>query len=92
MDQQKKVAWSDKSHSLLHHVDAQELIGHLGKKMAPGWMIKRGQAGDGCVVVWAMHGPAIHRDVTWTCTLCPNIVANHVHVLIETVFYNSSGL
>ena len=78
-EQWKKVAWSDESRFLLHHVDGRVRVRRLpGEHMAPGCTMGRRQAGGGSVMLWAMFcwetlGPAIHVDVTLTryfCTRC----------------------
>ena len=97
-EQWKKVAWSDESRFLLHHVDGQVCVHHLpGEHMAPGCTMGRRQAGGGSVMLWAMFcwetlGPAIHVDVTLTRTTYLSIVADHVHPFMETVFPDGCGL
>ena len=67
-EQWKKVAWSDESRFLLHHVDGRVRVRRLpGEHMAPGCTMGRRQAGGGSVMFWAMFcwetlGPAIHVD------------------------------
>ncbi|KAE8297395.1 Transposable element Tcb1 transposase Transposable element Barney transposase [Larimichthys crocea] len=76
-EQWKKVAWSD--------------VRRLpGKHMAQA-------GGGGSVMLWAMFcwetlGPVIHVDVTLTPTTYLNIVTDHVHPFMETVFPDGSGL
>ena len=54
-EQWKKVAWSDESRFLLHHVDGRVCVRHLpGEHMAPGCTMGRRQAGRGSVMLWAM--------------------------------------
>ncbi|KAK3559176.1 hypothetical protein QTP86_005072 [Hemibagrus guttatus] len=94
MEQWKKVAWSDESCFLLHHVDGLRRL--LGEHMAPGCTIGRRQACDGSVMLWAMFcwetlGP-IHVDVTLTRTTYLSIVTDHVHPFMETVFPDGYGL
>jgi len=46
-EQWKKVAWSDESCFLLHHVDAQVVVHHLpGEHMAPRCTMGRRKTGD----------------------------------------------
>ena len=96
--QWKKVAQSDESYFLLHHVDGQMHVHRLpGEHMAPGCTMGRRQAGRGGVMIWAMFfwenlGPAIHVDVTLTRTIYLSIVADHVHPFIETVFLDGCDL
>ena len=79
--QKVKVAWSDESCFLLHHVDGQVRVRVRrlpGEHMAPGCTMERRQAGRGSVMLFAMFywvilGPAIHVDATLTCTLLQNI-------------------
>ena len=84
MEQWKKVAWSDESRFLLHHVDGRVRVRLLpGEEMAPGCTMGRRQAGGGSVMLWTMFcwdtlGPGIHVDVTLTRTTYLNIVAEQV--------------
>uniref|UniRef100_A0A8P4G4M8 Transposable element Tcb1 transposase n=1 Tax=Dicentrarchus labrax TaxID=13489 RepID=A0A8P4G4M8_DICLA len=97
-EQWKKVAWSDESCFLLHHVDGQVRVRRLrGEHIAPGCSVDRQQVEGGVVMLWAMFcwetlGPAIHVDVTLTPTSYLDIVADHVHPFMETVFSDGSGL
>ncbi|ROL55318.1 Transposable element Tc1 transposase [Anabarilius grahami] len=67
-EQWKKVAWSDETCFLLHHVDGRVHVCRLpGEHMAPGCTMGRRQAGGGSVMLWPMFcwetlGPAIHVD------------------------------
>lgn len=54
-EQWKKVAWSDESRFLLHHVDGRVRVRRLpGEHMAPGCTMGRRRAGGGSVMLWAM--------------------------------------
>ncbi|KAK3528244.1 hypothetical protein QTP86_027960, partial [Hemibagrus guttatus] len=60
-----------------------------GEHMAPGCTMGRRRAGGGSVMLWAMFcwetlGPAIHVDITLTCTTYLNNAADHVHPFMET--------
>ncbi len=96
MEQCKKVAWSDESRFLLHHLDG--CVRRLpGEHMAPGCTMGRRQAGGGSVMLCAMFcwqtlGPVIHVDVTLTHTTYLSIVTDHVHLFMETVFPGGCGL
>ncbi|KAK3522147.1 hypothetical protein QTP70_026962 [Hemibagrus guttatus] len=84
MEQWKKVSWSDESCFLLHH-------------MAPGCTMGRRRAGRGSVMLWAMFcwetlGPAIHVDVTVTCSTYLSIAADHLHPFMETLFPDGCDL
>ena len=89
MEQLKKVAWSDESHFLLHHMDAQVCVRHLpGEHLAPGYTMGRRKAGGGSVMLWAIFcwetlGPAIHVDGTLTRTTYLNIGADLVHPFMK---------
>ncbi|MCI4385481.1 hypothetical protein PGIGA_G00050990 [Pangasianodon gigas] len=80
----KKVAWSDESRFLLHHLDSRVCVHRLpGEEMAPGCTMGRRQAGGGSVMLYAMFcwetsGPGLHVDVTLTRTTYQNIVADRV--------------
>jgi len=83
---------------LLHHVDGRVHVRRLPEEhMAPGCNMGGRQDGEGNVMLWAMFcwetlGPAIHVDVTWTCTTYLSIVADHVHPFMEMVFPGGCGL
>ncbi|KAK3533242.1 hypothetical protein QTP70_013655 [Hemibagrus guttatus] len=91
-EQWKKVAWSDESRFLLHHVDVQVCVRLLpGEHMAPGCTMGRRRAGGGSVLLWSVFcwetlGPAVHVDVTVTRSIYLSIVADHVHPFMETLF------
>jgi len=97
-EQWKKVAWSDESCFLLHHVDGRVCVRRLpGEHTAPGCTMGRRQAGGGSVMLWAMFfwetlGTAIHVDVTLTRTTYLSIVVDRVHPFMETVFPGGCGL
>ncbi|MCJ8748985.1 hypothetical protein PDJAM_G00170790 [Pangasius djambal] len=82
MEQWKKVAWSDESRFLLHHVDGRVRVRRLpGEETAPGCTMGRRRAGGGSVMVWAMFfwetsGPGVHVDVTVTRTTYLNTAAD----------------
>ncbi|KAK3560711.1 hypothetical protein QTP86_014737, partial [Hemibagrus guttatus] len=91
-EQWKKVAWSDESCFLLHHVDVRVRVRLLPEEhMAPGCTMGRRRAGGGSVLLWSMFcwetlGPAVHVDVTVTRSTYLSIVADHVHPFMETLF------
>ncbi|KAK3561066.1 hypothetical protein QTP86_026371 [Hemibagrus guttatus] len=65
--------------------------------MAQGCTMGRRQASGGSVMLWAMFcwetvGPAIHMDVTLTCSTYLSIVADRIHPFMETVFPDGCGL
>ncbi|KAK3523760.1 hypothetical protein QTP70_009232 [Hemibagrus guttatus] len=96
--QWKKVAWSDESRFLLHHVDGRVRVRRLpGKHMAPGCTMGRRRAGGGSVMLWAMFCwetlcPAVHVDVTLTRSTYLSIAADHAHSFMETLFPDGCGL
>ncbi|KAK3566845.1 hypothetical protein QTP86_004548 [Hemibagrus guttatus] len=78
MEQWKKVAWSDESRFLLHH---------MGRRKAG-----RGSVMLWAMFCWETLGHAIHVDVTLTRTTYLSIAADHVHPFMETVFPDGCGL
>uniref|UniRef100_A0AAY5KPB9 Tc1-like transposase DDE domain-containing protein n=1 Tax=Esox lucius TaxID=8010 RepID=A0AAY5KPB9_ESOLU len=98
LEQWKKVAWSDESHFLLHHVDGRVRVRRLpGEVMAPECTEEREQAGGGSVMLWATFcwetlGPGIHVDVNLTDAAYLNIVADQLHPFMAMVFPDGSGL
>ncbi len=74
IEQWKKVAWSDESHFLLHHVDGWVRLRRLPvEHMAPGCTMGRRQAGGGSVMLWAMF--------------CWETLHLHLHLVIGRRFY-----
>ncbi|ROL46605.1 hypothetical protein DPX16_3702 [Anabarilius grahami] len=58
-EQWKKVAWSDESRFLLHHVDGRVRLRLLpGEHMAPGCTMGRRPAGGGRVTIIGLHRPS----------------------------------
>ncbi|KAK3558608.1 hypothetical protein QTP86_021665 [Hemibagrus guttatus] len=98
MEQWKNVAWSDESRFLLHHVDGRMCVPLLpGEHLAPGCIMGRRRAGGGSVLLrsmfrWETLGPAVHVDVTVTRSNYLNIVTDHVHPFMETLFPDGCGL
>ncbi|KAK3532871.1 hypothetical protein QTP70_001156 [Hemibagrus guttatus] len=94
-EQWKKVAWTDESRFLLHHVVCVRLL--PGEHMAPGRTMGRSRAGGGSVLLWSMFcwetlGPTVHVDVTVTRSTYLSIAADHVHPFMETLFPDGCGL
>ena len=86
------ITFSFTSHGWLVHVCRLP-----GEHVAPEYTMGRRQAGGGSVMVWAVFcwetfGPAIHVDVTLTCTTYLSIVADHEHPFMEMVFPDGCGL
>lgn len=75
---------------------------HMGlhgcrEHLVSGCTMESRRAGRGRVIIWAMlcwetFGPAIHVDVMLTCTTYLSIIADHVHLFMETVLSDSCGL
>lgn len=89
MEQQKKVAWF----FYITWMDRR----YQGEHISTGCIMRRRQAGRGCVMLWALFrwetlGPAIHLDVTLICTTHLSTVAGHVHPFMETAFHDACGL
>ena len=67
MVQWKKVAWSDESCFLLHHVNGWVCVHRLlGEHMAPGCTVGRRQASRGSVMLW----PVLCSKNLWSCHPC----------------------
>ena len=84
-EQWKKVAWSDESHFLWHHMDGQLCVRHLpGEHVAPECTMRKRQVSGGSAMVWEMFclktlGPTIHVDVTLTRT-------TYLKALLQTMY------
>lgn len=100
MEQQKKAAWSDKLHFLLHHVDGWVCVRHsLGKRWHQNalWEKARWQRqGDalgnvllGNLGSWRIYG---HVDATLSHITYQNILADYIHPFMAVVVPNGSGL
>lgn len=69
MEQCKRVAWSEESHFLLHHMDGRVHVHYLPvAKMVPGFSIERRRAGRGSVILravfcWENLGAGIQVDL-----------------------------
>lgn len=92
-EQWKRVAWSRESRFLLHHTDKSVTVRRLpGEMDAPGGNPARGDT----VTLWAIFcwdtlGSFVHVEDTLTHTTYLDIVADHVHPFMNTVFLEGSG-
>lgn len=94
----KKVAWSDESRFLVHHLDGRVRIRRFpNEPLAPGCTVGRRQAGGGGIMVWAMFswgtlGPIIPIEQSLTSVRYLNMVADQVHPFMATVFPAGDGV
>lgn len=97
LEEWKKVAWSDESRFLLHHADGRIRIWRKQHEfMDPSCQMTTLQAGGGGTMVWGMFswstlGPLISLDITLNSTAYLNIVADHVHSFMATMFPSGDG-
>lgn len=93
MEQWKGVAWSREARFIFHEVD-----GKVSVRRLPG----EGGQPDGCqtsgytVTLWGMFcwetlGPVVHVDDTLTQNSYINVLADHVHPFMNSVFPDGSG-
>ncbi len=93
----KNVAWSDESRYLLRHSDGRVRIRHKEhESINSSCLVSLVQAGGGGVRVWgrlSWHtlGPLISIEHRLNATTYLNIVADHVHPLMTTVYRSSDG-
>ena len=98
VEQWKKVAWSGESRFCLLNVDGRVCVRRLSvEDVAAGCDAERRQDGGDSVTLWAMFcwetlGPGVHVDVTLTRASYLNVVADHVHPFMATLFPDRSGL
>ncbi len=93
----KNVAWSDESRFLLRHSDGRVRIWlKQHESMDPSRLVSAVQAGGGGVMVWGIFswqtlGLLVPNEHHLNATAYLNIVADHVHPFITTVYPSSGG-
>ncbi|GBM69318.1 hypothetical protein AVEN_112658-1 [Araneus ventricosus] len=83
MDGWKRVAWSDESRFLIHHVDGRVRVRRLpGEQLLPSSTAGHTQAGGGGFILWgtfswAVLGPVVVIEQTMEAANYLNIIADH---------------
>ncbi len=97
MEDWKNIAWSDESQFLLQHSDGRFRIwSKEHERMDPSCLVSTVQADGGGVMVWGIFswhafGPLVPIEHRLNATAYLSIVADHVHLLMTTVYPSSDG-
>ncbi|GBO36422.1 Transposable element Tc1 transposase [Araneus ventricosus] len=92
MDEWKRVAWSDESRFLVHHVDGRARVRRLsGEQLLPSCTAGHTQAGGGGIMLWgpfswAALGPVVVVEQTMKAANYLNITADQMHPYMAFVF------
>ncbi len=93
----KNIAWSDESRFLLQHSDGRVRIWRKDhESMDPSCLVSIVQAGGGGVMVWGIFywhtlGHLVPIEHRLNATAYLNIVADHVHSFMTTVYTSSDA-
>ncbi|GBN33327.1 hypothetical protein AVEN_182740-1 [Araneus ventricosus] len=95
MDEWKRVAWSDESRFLIHHVDGRVRVRRLqGGRLLPSYTAGHTQAGGGGIMLWGMFswaalGPVVVVEQTmklrtiWTSLRISCTLTGHLSSQLE---------
>ncbi|GBL78665.1 Transposable element Tc1 transposase [Araneus ventricosus] len=98
MDEWKRVAWSDESRFLIHHVDGRVRVRRLpGEQLLPPFTAGHTQAGGGGIMLWGTFswealGPVVAVEQTMKAANYLNIVADQLHPYMAFVFPTGNGI
>ncbi|GBM27949.1 Transposable element Tc1 transposase [Araneus ventricosus] len=98
MGKWKRVAWSDESRFLIHHVDGRVRVRRLpGEQLLPSCAAGHTQAGGGGIMLWgtlswATLGPVVVVEQTMKATNYLNIIADQLHPYMAFVFPTGNGI
>lgn len=98
MDEWKRVAWSDESRFLIHHVDGRVRVRRLpGEQLLPSCTAGHTQAGGGGIMLWgtfswATLGPVVVVEQTMNAANYLNIIADQLHPYMASVFPTGNGI
>ncbi|GBM40793.1 hypothetical protein AVEN_80801-1 [Araneus ventricosus] len=93
-----RVAWSDESRFLIHHVDGRVKVHRLpGEQCLPSCTAGHTQAGGGGIMLsgtfsWAALGPVVVVEQTMKATNFLNIIADQLHSYMAFVFPTGNGI
>ncbi|GBM16915.1 Transposable element Tc1 transposase [Araneus ventricosus] len=92
MDEWKRVAWSDESRFLIHHIDGRVRVRRLpGEQFLPSCTAGHTQAGGGDIMLWGTFswvslGPVVVVEQTMKAENYLNIIADQLHSYMVFVF------
>ncbi|GBL87658.1 hypothetical protein AVEN_81290-1 [Araneus ventricosus] len=98
MDEWKRVAWSNESRFLIHHVDGRVTVRRLpGEQLLPSCTAGHIQAGGGGVMFWVTFSwAALVRVVVVEQTMKAanylDIIADQLHPYMAFVFPSGNGI
>ncbi|GBM65648.1 Transposable element Tc1 transposase [Araneus ventricosus] len=98
VDEWKRVAWSDESRFLIHHVDGRVRVRRLpGKQLLPSCTAGHTQAGGGGIMLWGTFSWAALRPVvvveqTMKAANYLNIIADQLHPCMAFAFPIGNGI
>ncbi|GBL78944.1 Transposable element Tc1 transposase [Araneus ventricosus] len=98
MDEWKRVAWSDESRFLIHHVDGRLNARHLpGEQLLPSCTAGHTQAGGGGIMLWGTFSwtalrPVVVVEQTMKAVNYLNIIADELHPYMVFVFPTGNGI
>ncbi|GBN23389.1 Transposable element Tc1 transposase [Araneus ventricosus] len=98
MDEWKRVAWSDESRFLIHHVDGHVRVRRLpGEQLLSSCTACHTQAGDGGITIWvtfswAVLGLVVVVEETMKAANYLNIFADQLHPCMAFVFRTGNGI
>ncbi|GBM27677.1 Transposable element Tc1 transposase [Araneus ventricosus] len=98
MDEWKRVAWSDESRFLIHHVDGRVRVRSLpGEQLLPSCAAGHTQAGGGVIMLWGTFSwaamlPVFVVEQTMKAANYLNIIADQLHPYMAFVFPTGNGI
>ncbi|GBN47206.1 Transposable element Tc1 transposase [Araneus ventricosus] len=98
MDEWKRVAWSDESRFLIHHVDGRVKIRRLtGEQLLPSCAADHTQAGCGGIMLWgtfswAALGFVVVVEQTMKAVNYLSNIADQLHPYMAFVFSTGNGI
>ncbi|GBM10228.1 Transposable element Tc1 transposase [Araneus ventricosus] len=98
MDEWKRVAWSDESRFLIHHVDGRVRVRRLpGEQLLPSCTAGHTQAGGSGIMLWgtftwAALGPVVVVEQTMKASNYLNIIADQLLPYMAFVFPTGNGI
>ncbi|GBN19316.1 Transposable element Tc1 transposase [Araneus ventricosus] len=98
MDEWERVAWSDESRFLIHHVDGRVRVRRLpDEQLLPSCTAGHTQAGGGGIMLratfpFAALGPVVVVEQTMKAVNYLNIIADQLHPYMAFVFPTGNGI
>ncbi|GBO19053.1 Transposable element Tc1 transposase [Araneus ventricosus] len=96
MDEWRRVAWSDESRFLIHHIDGRGTPS-ARRTVAPSCTASHTQAGGGGIMLcgtfsWAALGPVVVVEQTMKAANYLDIIADQLHPYMAFVFPTGNGI